>query len=127
MYEKNNQRPSFGIGVDIESINRFRRLATNNAFLQRVFTRKELDYCLAHKSAAPRLAARFAAKEAIVKALSGLNRTSPGYKDIEVTNEETGLPVARIHKEGFDKLHISLSLSHSRTQAIAFAIITEVP
>lgn len=127
MHEKNNQRPYFGVGVDIENIDRFRKLATDNAFLHRVFTQRELDYCLAHRSPAAHLAVRFAAKEAIIKALSGLNRTSPGYKHIEITNRETGLPIAHIRKEGFEKLHISLSLSHSRTQAIAFTIITEVP
>ncbi len=125
MYEKNNQKPSFGIGVDIESVNRFRKLATDNAFLHRVFTQKELDYCLAHRSAAPHLAVRFAAKEAIMKAASGLNKAPLSYKDIEVTNQETGLPIARIQKEGFEKFHIALSLSHSRTQAIALAIMTE--
>lgn len=125
--QQENKRHAFGIGVDIESVHRFRRLATNEAFLHRVFTQVELDYCFSHKSPAPHLAARFAAKEAVVKALSGLNKAAPGYKDIEVRNQENGLPIARIHKKGFERLHISLSLSHSRTQAIAFAVIIDTP
>ncbi len=127
MYRENSKKADFGIGIDIESIYRFRRLAADEAFLHRVFTQKELDYCLAHRSPAPHLAARFAAKEAIIKALSGLNRAIPSYKDIEIINQETGLPIAHVHKEGLEKLHISLSLSHSRTQAVAFAIIIDTP
>ncbi len=113
--------------MDIESVHRFRRLAADDAFLHRVFTQKELDYCLAHRSPAPHLAVRFAAKEAIVKALSGLNRTGVSYKDIEVTNNESGLPTAHIHKRGFERLRIALTLSHSHSQAVAFTIITEAP
>ncbi len=127
MVKENSQSLGFGIGVDIESIHRFRRLAADDAFLHRVFTQKELDYCFAHRSPAPHLAARFAAKEAIIKALSGFNMTGLSYKDIEVTNKESGLPVARIHKQGFEKLHIALSLSHSQSQAVAFTVITEAP
>lgn len=118
---------NFGIGIDIESIYRFRRLSTDSAFLHRVFTQKELDYCLAHRQPAPHLAVRFAAKEAVVKALSSLKKTPPGYKDIEVINDENGVPSIRIHKEGFEGLQIAVSLSHSRSQAIALTVAAETP
>lgn len=116
---------NFGIGIDIESIYRFRRLSTDSAFLHRVFTQKELDYCLAHRQPAPQLAVRFAAKEAVTKALSSLKKTPPGYKNIEVINDENGVPSIRIHKEGFEGLQIAVSLSHSKSQAIALTIVTE--
>jgi phosphopantetheine--protein transferase-like protein len=116
---------NFGIGIDIESIYRFRRLSKDELFLHRVFTQRELNYCFSHKSPAPHLAARFAAKEAVIKALSALKRKSPGYKDIEVVNDPDGTPAIHITKHGFEGLSTSLSLSHSTSQAVALAVIVE--
>jgi len=117
----------FGVGIDIEGVYRFRKLSMDSAFLHRVFTQKEQDYCLAHRSPAPHLAVRFAAKEAVVKALSSLKKTPPNYKDIEVINDENGIPLVHIHKQGFERLRITVSLSHSKSQAVALAVITETP
>jgi holo-[acyl-carrier protein] synthase len=116
----------FGIGVDIESISRFKKADAASSFLNRIFTKAELDYCFSCAAPAQHLAARFAGKEAVVKALSGLNRSGAGYKDIEITNEDNGMPSARILKPGFDDLEIKLSLSHGRQEAIAFALITRI-
>lgn len=127
MDQTGGKQNSFGIGIDIEGVYRFRKLSTDIPFLQRVFTQKELDYCFSHKSPAPHLAVRFAAKEAVIKALSSLRKTGLAYKDIEVINDENGVPLARIRKAGFERLQINLTLSHSSSQAIALAMITETP
>jgi len=64
-----NKIENIGIGVDIEDVNRFTKLGGNKAFLKKVFTQNELDYCFSKKVAAPHLAVRYAGKEAVVKAL----------------------------------------------------------
>ncbi len=114
-----------GIGVDIENIDRFEKYSRDMPLAQRLFTANELDYCFSARQPAPHLAVRFAGKEAIIKALSSLNKGSPGYRNIEILNDEKGVPLARINKAGFEGLDIRLSLSHSRQQVIAFTIILE--
>ncbi len=118
--------PQFGVGVDIEAISRFKKsdAGGDSAFLKKVFTSLELDYCLSYKAPAQHLAARFAAKEAIIKAFGSLKRAGPDYRDIEITNDSSGVPSARILRPGFEDLEIKLSLSHSRSEAIAFAVVT---
>jgi holo-[acyl-carrier protein] synthase len=116
---------NFGIGVDIEEISRFRKsdAGKDSPFLNKIFTRKELDYCFSNRMPAQHLAARFAAKEAIVKALSSLGGANLSYKEIEIINDDRGIPGALIRKEGFADVGIRLSLSHSRSTAVAFAIV----
>lgn len=118
---------NFGIGTDIESIDRFTRrdYIQNCAFLNKIFTRTEQEYCFSRKTAAAHLAARYAGKEAIVKALTSLNRVGLNYRDIEIVNDKNGVPVVEIKKVGFDDLRIHLSLSHCKDKAIAFAIVVE--
>lgn len=116
----------FGIGVDTESISRFKKADAKrgSSFLNKIFTAAELDYCFSCHTPEQHLAARFAGKEAIIKALAGLSRSGLGYGDIEITNDKNGAPVAKIRKSGFSDLEIKLSLSHSRSEAIAFAVAT---
>jgi len=118
---------NLGIGVDVEEISRFRKsdAGRDSPFLNKIFTRNELDYCFSNRIPAQHMAARFAAKEAIIKALSGLVPPNLGYKDIEILNDKKGVPGARIEKAGFADVGIRLSLSHSRTTAVAFAIVTQ--
>jgi holo-[acyl-carrier protein] synthase len=114
---------TFGIGTDIQDIARFELGGIDEHFLTRVFTTAELGYCMSQGSPPKHLAARFAGKEAVVKALLSLKRAHLDYRDIEITNDESGTPSARITKAGFEDLEIKISLSHSDTQAIAFAIV----
>lgn len=118
---------NFGIGVDIDSIDRFAGLkrTQDSSFLNKVFTQKELEYCYSKRTPAPHLAARFAGKEAVIKALHSLGRPRSNYVDIEITNSEEGVPEVKLMKPGFDDLQIKLSLSHCADKAIAFAIVTE--
>jgi holo-[acyl-carrier protein] synthase len=108
-----------GVGVDIEDVDRF-KLDRNkdNAFLKRIFTKNELDYCYARKSCHQHLAARFAGKEAIIKALNNIQKKSIQHNMIEIMNNSSGVPEAHA-----GKYRIRLSLSHDSTKAIAFAIV----
>lgn len=115
----------FGIGVDIESIDRFAgsEFIYGGDIANSIFTRNEQEYCFLYKKAAPHLAARYCAKEAITKALAGLGTNGLQYREIEIVNERNGRPMARIQKEGFRDFQVYLSLSHSKDKAIAFAVI----
>jgi holo-[acyl-carrier protein] synthase len=124
MREKINK---FGIGVDIESIDRFTGsdFVQNSALLNRIFTQREQEYCFSKKTAAPYLTARYCGKEAIVKALASIGGANVRYIDIEIINEQNGMPVVRVNKACFHDLQIHLSLSHCRDKAIAFATVME--
>ncbi len=119
---------NFGIGTDIESIDRFRKLniIDNKLFLNKIFTKKELEHCFSKKMPASCLAARYAGKEAIVKALSSIGKANLNYKRLEIFNNEKGVPIVRINNADSGNLQIHLSLSHCEDKAIAFAIIIEV-
>ena len=119
---------NFGIGVDIEKIARFRNLRreSDGAFLNRIFTPNELDYCFSKTAPGPHLAARFSGKEAILKALSYLTRRMPESNEIEILNEERGKPNASINNNNFKNIQIFLSFSHCEDAAIAFSIVMEV-
>ena len=126
MFDINNE--AAGIGVDIENISRFQGLTIEKdaSFLNRLFTEKELDYCFSSGNPAEHLAARFAGKEVIIKALTQAGKSKVDYRDIEIVNDQRGVPGARILKDGFAGLDILLSLSHSQEAAIAFTIVTTV-
>ncbi|MFI3299918.1 MAG: holo-ACP synthase [Candidatus Gastranaerophilales bacterium] len=109
------------IGVDIEDISRF--VDKSDEFLTRIFTDLEIQYCKSHKEYASRFTARYCAKEAIVKALSGFGIKNIAYKDIEVFHDENKCPCARILKPIEKDLIINLSLSHEKEKAIAFVTI----
>ena len=116
----------FGIGVDIESIVRFAGQERDSRLLQRIFTAGELDYCFSARLPAPHLTARFAAKEAIIKALSSLGEKKPAYSDIEIRNSPEGVPLASVKGASTTGLQVQLSLSHCEDKAIAFAVITRI-
>ena len=106
------------IGVDIEDINRF--VGKSQKFLNRIYTKNEQDYCLSKKLPAKHLAVRFCAKEATIKALSGLNMAHPPLNQIEIYHNENKFPQIRLLNNGENKLTFQVSLSHDRTKAIAF-------
>ena len=76
------------IGCDIEEISRFKdkTLEKDSNFLYRIYTQNELDYCFKNKNSAHHLAVRFCAKEAVVKALSGIYNKTISYNKIEILN-----------------------------------------
>jgi len=117
----------FGIGADIENVDRFEKFISsgNNSVLNRIFTQSEIEYCFSKSKIAQYLAARYAGKEAVVKALTSIGKTKVDYREIEITNNGNGVPMARINNEEYSNLQIYLTLSHSSDKAIAFAIAIE--
>lgn len=113
------------IGTDIIDIKRFQneKYSKDNNFLKKIFTKKELDYCFSKNDFVVHLAGRYAAKEAIVKAFFPLNSDLIPYNEIEILNNEKGLPMVKISKAGLDENIIKISISHDENYAIATAII----
>ncbi len=115
-------------GVDIVEISRISDLLKKRGekFLHRVFTDRELNYCLGKSGTPSHLAGRFAAKEAVIKLLKG--EKSPDLKSIEIIRGKNGEPIVRLQNEAVNMaknrgIHdISISISHSRDFAVAFAI-----
>lgn len=116
-----------GVGVDIENIDRFRNmdLKGDKTFLNKIFTKKEQNYCFSKKEPGKHLAARYAGKEAVVKALYSLGKNNLDYKLIEIFNNKNNAPRVNIHHRGSKTLKVYISLSHCADKAIAFAIATK--
>jgi len=114
--------------VDLELNHRFAGLVEKHGgnFLRRVFTESEIGNCLVRKDKFACLTARFAAKEAFLKAI-GTGLRGVGWKDIEVLNDELGKPMFRFYGrlEEYNLRQVHLSLSHTREQAIAFVVLEE--
>ncbi len=113
------------IGVDIEDISRFKdkTLEENKAFLDKIYTKDELNYCFKSKNFAQHLAARFCAKEAVVKAMSNLYDKTISYKKIEIIKNPNGSVCVSIDIEELKKYKILLSISHEKEKAIAFVVV----
>lgn len=117
------------VGTDIVECARVARMIERHGeqFLYRVYTPMEIEYCQSHKGATERFAGRFAAKEAILKVLGTGWRQGISWLDMEIQNRRTGQPivalggVARVHAERIGVGTIHISISHSRSHAIAFA------
>jgi len=114
-----------GIGTDIIEIERITRAFDRSPrFGERVFTQRELDYCLKRENCYPHLAARFAAKEAVAKALG----QSFSWQDVEIVNDGDGRPDVRLYGRARDFAagkKVMLSMSHSRYYATAVALVVE--
>jgi holo-[acyl-carrier protein] synthase len=112
-----------GIGIDLVSTSRIEDAVGRwgSRFLERVFTEGEIAYSMRHATPYPQLAARFAAKEAVIKALGGAHGLA--LKDIEVIADTTGKPMIRLPRamEGVAAIH--LSLTHERGYAAASVVI----
>src|SRR5580698_4223218 len=111
------------IGVDIVEIDRISKSVRNPRFLARVFTPQEVTYCRARKNSAQHFAVRFAAKEAVWKAVGHPKLL---HRDIQVRNRSDGKPEV-IFPAAFRHLtrKVMISLSHGRDYAVAMAIYRE--
>ena len=115
---------AIGLGTDIESIQRFKKFNNKKSdFLNKIYTQQELDYSFSQSNPSQHLAARFTAKEAVIKALNNLGETIPHHKDIQILNDNQGIPSVKLNHKGLEHLHLTISLSHSVDTAIAFVII----
>lgn len=120
-----------GTGVDIAEVGRIKAAVERfgERFLRRVFTPAEVRYCMGKPNAAERLAARFAAKEAGMKAIGTGLRHGVTWQDVEVLRMPGQRPVLQFHgraaefaeRLGCKRTH--LSLSHTKEQAIAHVIL----
>lgn len=122
-----------GLGVDLAEIDRVEAAIARHgqAFLQRVFTPAEIRYCESHRNRVERYAARFAAKEAAMKALGTGWRRGVRWVDIEVANLPGGRPTLVLRgrtKELADEKgvrNIALSLTHTATLALAMVLFED--
>lgn len=122
------------IGIDIVEVYRIREtLERTPRFTERVFTEKERAYCQSKGAAAAQsFAARFAAKEAFLKALKTGWRGKITWQDMEILNDSQGVPALEIKGEarkllenlGADVIH--LSISHTTDHAVAQVILERI-
>jgi len=111
----------FGTGIDIVEISRIRKLMEKDDRLKnRVFTEKEINYCEKKRKKYDHYAVRFAAKEAVWKALG---KGGVGLKNIEIRNRSNGQPEVYLKGRRLDSPRILVSLTHSRDYAVAQAIV----
>lgn len=117
------------VGIDVIKVARLARLATENpGILDDVFTARELAHCQGKRRRYEHLAARFAAKEAVLKAFGlGLGQRMR-WTDVEIVNEATGRPAVCLHGEveawsrRYGVTDVDVSLSHVADLAIAHAV-----
>ena len=116
-----------GIGNDILEISRMRQSIERHGlhFLNRLFSQREQDYCYKYQDPVPHFAGRFAAKEAIVKALGTGFGKEVQWHDMEILNDDAGKPVvffSEALKTRFNQPNIIVSISHSAEYATAVAL-----
>ena len=118
-----------GIGIDIIEIERIKESIEefDDKFLNKVFTKIEIEYSISKKNKYQHFAARFAAKEAIYKALSSDTDTIYSWQDIEIYNEVNGLPRVKLYGNLKDYLsstkELKISMSHSDNYVACVAIL----
>lgn len=128
-----------GIGSDICDIRRIRALVDKHGtrFAEKIFTAEERAKCDARPDPVPCYAKRFAAKEAVAKALATDRSGALSWQDVEVINRLSGRPDILLHGEAAERLrallpddhtaNIRLSLSDERDYAVAFAVVEAQP
>lgn len=109
------------IGIDIEEVKRFSKLVKDEAFLKRIFSKNEIDYCLSKKNLCQHFAVRFAGKEAVWKAVNGKKNIS--ITDISFKNIDSGKPEVYIKNRRASD--IDISFSHTKSAVVAVAIVSE--
>ena len=122
---------SQAIGIDIVEIGRLSRVSKKwgKSFLDKVYTARELSYARSKRFPYQHLAARFAAKEAIFKALGEVEKNFVGWKNVEILNNAYGKPVVHWHGTA-EKIrkkrklkNVVVSLSHTENYAVASAML----
>jgi holo-[acyl-carrier protein] synthase len=119
-----------GIGTDIIECLRIAQMIERHGelFINRVYTKHEIQYCQSRKLATQHFAGRWAAKEAILKALGTGWRRGISWRDIEVRNEPGGRPTVAMRggaRDVVEQLGITemlISISHCRSHATAYAL-----
>ena|SRR3989344_1196380 len=109
----------FGVGSDIQKIDEFVSIEDN--FIKRVYSNLEADYCRRKSKPAQHFAARFAAKEAVIKAFSQFGEKI-NYDEVEIVMN-SGKPCGKITSRLKDKYDLNISMSHSGEYALGFALV----
>jgi holo-[acyl-carrier protein] synthase len=120
-----------GLGIDLVEVSRIRALLlkSGDRFKDRVFTPSEVAYCDSCADGAMNYAARFAAKEAVAKALGTGFSNGVSWRDIEVLRSDVGMPSVRLHggaipvAEELGVAKILVTLTHTATAAAASAVL----
>ena len=116
-----------GIGTDIIEIDRIEKAINREAFLTKMFHNREIEYFKMRNMKPEFIAGRFAAKEAVYKALATGWQEVLSWQDIEIFNESTGMPVVtmcgKLKKFLADDKSLKISISHSKNYVVSVAII----
>ena len=109
--------PKFGIGIDIVDINRFRKMPfkENKMFYEKIFDKKEIDYCLQFKDPYPNFAGKFAVKEAVVKSIN----ENESLSNI-ITDHFNKKPIVSITDK--KKFEFLVSITHEKDYAVGVVI-----
>lgn len=121
---------NLAVGIDIEDIKRFDKYSVDkkNRFLEKIFTKPEIDYCFSYKTPSKHLAARYCAKEACVKALTKLGIKDVYYNQIEVYRDNFGgVSIRLLNHNKYSHIVLQVSLSHSKDTAVANVLAIELP
>jgi holo-[acyl-carrier protein] synthase len=119
-----------GIGTDITECLRIAQMIERHGeiFITRVYTEHEIEYCQCRKQATQHFAGRWAAKEAVLKALGTGWRRGISWRDVEIRNDPSGKPTVALRggaRDVVEELGITemlISISHCRSHATAFAL-----
>ena len=123
-----------GIGTDIVEVLRIKILIKNKSFIKRIFTKSEILNSKKTNSKANYFSKRFAAKEALMKAIGTGFRKGVNFKDIYIINDKFGKPIIKynnnvkkliISKFKIKRFNLFLSLSDEKKYSIAFVIIQQ--
>jgi holo-[acyl-carrier protein] synthase len=119
------------IGLDLVSIERIASAMSRfgDRFADRILSRQEQQLMSGRQDRAAFLAGRFAAKEAVIKALGGISPTRPSLASVEILPDADGVPAVRLSEETAARLgsrQVLLSISHEKEIAAAVAVIVEV-
>ncbi|MCX6143562.1 MAG: holo-ACP synthase [Ignavibacteriales bacterium] len=117
-----------GIGVDVVDVKRMKVVldARGPSLIKKLFTESEIAYCASKMNSHEHYAARFAAKEAVSKAMQTGWSGKFRWRDVEVINNPSGAPKVILHdfvSEQLVKCRVHISLSHSENTVVAFAVI----
>lgn len=122
-----------GTGIDLAEVGRIRKAVERHGgrFVERIYTRREIAYVESKASAFERYAARFAAKEAAMKALGTGWRRGVRWQDFEVVNQPGGRPTMVLHGKAAEIAQelgvrcVALSLTHTAEAGMAFVILED--
>ena len=109
------------VGIDIEEVSRIKKAYERwgNRFLTRIFSKSEIDYCFSKSNPYLSLCGKFSAKESIIKVFGG----NLSFNEIEILNDKDGKPYVRIKGKVAD--NIKISISHTKSYAVAVAVLNE--